>query len=67
MLTIAVETGMPLALLHPRFRLLLVPSACAMIIGFPMLLGPFFLLLLGAFVFWIPWDLLREQLWKAPR
>lgn len=67
MLTIAVETGMPLALLHPRFRLLLVPSACAMIIGFPMLLGPFFLLLLGAFVFWIPWDYLRERLWPALR
>lgn len=60
--TIVLETGMPLAMLHARLRALWVPGALLMLLAFPALLGPFFGLLIAAFVFWVPWDALLLRL-----
>lgn len=61
--TLLIECGLVLALLHPIARAVLVPSALALLIGFPLLLGPIFKPLIAAFVFWVPWERLA---WAVP-
>ena len=54
---------MPLAMLHARLRLVLVPASFAMLCGFALLLGPIFYLLLATYAFWVPWDALAR--WRT--
>jgi hypothetical protein len=54
--TVLLECGLWLGMLNGWLRLVLAPSGLAMLLGFAALLGPFFLLLMGTFVFWVPWD-----------
>jgi hypothetical protein len=54
--TIAIELGFPLTLVSRRARIVLVPAACAMLVGIRVLMGPTFGGFLLAAVFWIPWE-----------
>lgn len=53
--TIAIECGLWLGMLNGWLRLILAPSGFALLMGFALMLGPFFVLLMGTFVFWVPW------------
>jgi len=55
-MTIVLELFTFLAMFHWFFRCLFVVGGVSMILGFYLLLGPFFPLLMLAYLFWIPWD-----------
>ena len=65
--TLMIECSFFLALLHPRLRAVLVPSALAMLVAFGLLMGVWFAPLLATFVFWIPWDVLARKLSASRR
>jgi hypothetical protein len=51
-----LELTLPLALVSARARLVLVPAAVLLLVGFRLLLGPNFAPLLICYTFWLPWD-----------
>ncbi len=59
--TLVIECSLFLAMFHPYFRIVLVPAALAMLISFPLLLGPSFVPLIATFVFWVPWEELNRR------
>jgi hypothetical protein len=54
--TIAIELGYPLALLHRRSRWVLLPAMVGLLVGFRVLMGPWFGTFILAHVFWVPWS-----------
>ncbi|MGQ0634615.1 MAG: hypothetical protein ACT4QC_08390 [Planctomycetaceae bacterium] len=63
--TVFFECGLSLALFFPRARAVLAGGAAALLLGFPMLMGPFFVPLLAAFLFWAPWDRALQGIGRA--
>lgn len=53
---LAVELGLPLALISARARAVLIPALLAMQVGIWLLMGVLFLPFLAAYPFWLPWD-----------
>ena len=64
--TIAIECGLVLALLHWKLRIVLVPAALGMLIGIPVTMGPLFLPLIITYLFWIPWEEIKQYLTSRP-
>ena len=60
--SLLLETGLPLALFSRRLRWILVPGCAILILGMPVLLGPFPKPILFCYLFWVPWDLLGVRL-----
>lgn len=60
-MTIFLEAGAPLALLHPYLRLILLPMLFMMVLSFWITMGIPFPDMLATFVFWIPWDSLAGR------
>lgn len=60
-----VEIFYPLALFYPRARWFLLPSACAMLVFFYLLLGPPSVRFAGAHIFWVPWDQIGRRIRQA--
>lgn len=51
-----IELLLPLALINVKARLVLVPSAIMLLVGFRLLLGPNFAPLIICYAFWLPWE-----------
>ncbi|MFN8511708.1 MAG: hypothetical protein U0841_03770 [Chloroflexia bacterium] len=64
------ELALPLALVSVRARLLLIPGALGLLLGFRLFLGPNFAPLMICYVFWLPWrqitDTLMHQIRTRP-
>jgi hypothetical protein len=54
--TLVLECGLFPALFHNGTRGLFAGASATLLIGIPLLMGPFFPPLLATFLFWIPWD-----------
>jgi predicted DCC family thiol-disulfide oxidoreductase YuxK len=65
--TIAIEVGVPLALVSSTARAVLVPSAALMLLGIRVLMGPTFGVFLLCNLFWVPWERLGRLLRVALR
>jgi hypothetical protein len=53
---VALELLFPLALLHRRLRMVIVPATLLMQIGIGLLMGIWFMPFLRAYLFWLPWE-----------
>ena len=58
--TVLLESFAPLALVNRYLRVIVVTGLFFMMVGFWIIMGVPFPQLLGAFVFWLPWDELRS-------
>ena len=54
-LTLIVECGAWVALLHPYARAVVIPAVVGMLLGIPLLMGPAFPPLIAAYLFFVPW------------
>jgi len=59
--TLFVELGFPLALLSRRLRPILVSSAFLMQVGITVVMGPDFDVFIWSYLFWVPWDRVKER------
>jgi hypothetical protein len=63
--TLLVELGYPLSLVSGAARRVLVPCTLLMLIGFRILLGPYFTPVMLCHVFWVPWTTLGPGVPRA--
>jgi hypothetical protein len=55
-MTIVLELFTFLAMFHWTFRWVFAVGGICMVLGFHLLLGPFFPFLMATYLFWVPWD-----------
>lgn len=58
---VALELLFPLSLFHRRLRMVLVPMTLSMQIGIGLVMGIWFMPFLRAYLFWVPWDRIRQR------